>query len=335
MSDDYPKLNSYSSKRFNDIIAEGFYLFGKNYLTLILPLGLFFIGSLILKNLIIVELEWQVMTMTPAIGIILEGDPTLLTPAEIELMFSFLVFGLSTIFLDSLISTLFTVLPLCLVSNYLYNKFIGKETSLISELKRALNGRLFLVLLLLGVAFSVGWVLFVPGVILFGFYIFYIFTYHSEDSEHPIKDARYVAKGEFWKIIGTFIFYNLLISVCDIIYRSIIENFVDFYNPLLYNPLTRDYGVIILFDFIYNIVPFVFTPLLICLLTSLYVNLKRKKEHSLQYKPSYQEVPQSYKTTRYEAVSGSGIYCPFCGNFMRTKFEYCLHCGEKLNFEYD
>lgn len=333
MSDNYPKLNSYSSKRFKDIIAEGFYLFGKNYLTLIIPLGLFFIGSIILKNLIIVEIEWQVITMNPAIETILEGDPTLITPAEVELMFRFLVFGLSTIFLDSLISTLFTVLPLCLVSNYLYNKFIGKETNLISELKRALNGRLFLVLLLLGVVFSVGWVLFVPGIILFGFYIFYIFTYHSQDSEHPIKDARHVAKGEFWKIIGTFIFYNLIISVCDIIYRSIIENYVDFYNPLLYNPLTRDYGVIILFDFIHSIVPFLLSPLLICLLTSLYANLKRKKEHSLQYISSYQQTSQSYKATRYEAITGSGIYCPFCGSYLRRKFDFCLHCGEKLNFE--
>ncbi len=333
MSDEYPKLNSYASKRFNVIIAEGFYLFGKNWLTLILPIGLFFIVSLIIKNLIIVELEWQLITMTPAIGVILEGDPTLLTPAEFELLFRFMVVGLSSIFLDSLISTVFTVIPLCLVSNYLYNKFIGRETSLISELKRALNGRFLLVLLLLGVAFSVGWLLFIPGIILFGFYIFYIFTYHSEDSEHPIKDARRVAKGEFWKIIGTFIFYNLIIVVCDTIYRIIIENFVDFYDPLFYNPLTRDYGVIILYDFIHSIVPFLFSPLLICLLTSLYVNLKKKKEQSLLYKSSYQEVPQSYKATHYEAVSGSGIYCPFCGNFMRTKFDFCLHCGESLNFE--
>ena len=32
MSDDYPKPNSYSQKRFSEILAEGFYLFGKNWL---------------------------------------------------------------------------------------------------------------------------------------------------------------------------------------------------------------------------------------------------------------------------------------------------------------
>jgi len=333
MSDNYPKLNSYSSKRFKDIIAEGFYLFGKNWLTLILPIGLFFIVSLIIKNLLIVELEWQLITITPAFNAILEGDSFVLTPTEVEIMLRFMVVGLSSIFLDSLVSTVFTVIPLCLVSNYLYNKFIGKPTSLISELKKALNGKLFLVLLLLGVVFSVGWVLFVPGIILFGFYIFYIFTYHSEDSEHPIKEARHVAKGEFWKIIGVFIFYNLIIILCGNIYHSIIENFVVFYNPIFYNPLTRDYGAIILFDFIYKIVPFLFSPLLICLLTALFVDLKKKKEQLLQHKLSYQETPQSYKVSSYEAVSGSGLYCPFCGNFMRRKFDFCLHCGEKLNFE--
>jgi len=333
MPDNYPKLNSYSSKRFKDIIAEGLYLFGKNWLTLILPVGLFFIVSLIIKNLLIVELEWQLITITPAFNAILEGDTFILTPTEFEVVLRFMIVGLSSIFLDSFVSTVFTVIPLCLVSNYLYNKFIGKPTSLVSELKNALNGKLFLVLLLLGVVFSVGWVLFVPGIILFGFYIFYIFTYHSEDSEHPIKVARHVAKGEFWKIIGVFIFYNLIIILCGNIYHSIIENFVVFYNPIFYNPLTRDYGAIILYDFIYKIVPFLFSPLLICLLTSLFVNLKKKKEQLLQHKLSDQETPQGYKVTPYKVVSGSGLYCPFCGNFMRSKFDFCLHCGEELNFE--
>ena len=41
MSDNYPNSHRSPNKRFSEIIAEGFHLFGKNF-TLILPLGFFF-----------------------------------------------------------------------------------------------------------------------------------------------------------------------------------------------------------------------------------------------------------------------------------------------------
>ena len=333
MSDNYPKLNNHSNKRFSEILSEGFLLFGKNWLTLIIPFGLFFIISLIIKNLILVDLEWQLLTMTPAIEVILEVDPFLLTPEDLNLMFRYSILGLTIIFLDGLFPTVFNVFAMCLVGNYLYNKFTERDSKLIPEVKKALNGRVLLVLLLLGVVFSIGYVLlFIPGLLIFVFFIFYIFTYNSDNSEHPLKDARNLVKGEFWKIVGVFFMYNLIIYVCDSIYRMIIVNFIEI-NPFWYIPSTRDYGSIILYDFILNIVPFLLTPLLICLLTSLYVYLKARKEQYLQSKTSYQDTPQSYETPRYEAVNGSGMYCPFCGKFSHKKFDFCMHCGEKLNFE--
>jgi len=334
MSDNHPKLSNHSNRRISEVVSEGFHLFGKNWITLILPLGLFFFFSLIIKNLLVVDLEWQVLTMTPAIEVILGKDPSLLTGGEIELMLKYLILGLSFLFLTNFIPTLFNVVAMCLVSNYLYNKFIGKETKLIPELKNALNGKILLVVLLLGFGISVGWMLlFIPGIILFGFYIFYIFTYHSDDSEHPIKEARDLARGTFLKIIGIFLVNFFLIFVCDFVYHLIIDDFlIQINSPSWYNPVTRNYGLIILFDFIYNIVQFLFTPLFICLLTSLFVPLKTRKEQNIQYQTSYPEIPQGNQTPRIEKVSGSGMYCPFCGKYLTKSTTQCSHCGEKLDF---
>ncbi|MFW9950890.1 MAG: hypothetical protein ACFFKA_12295 [Candidatus Thorarchaeota archaeon] len=332
MSDIYPKLSSYSNKRFSEIISEGFYLFGKNWLILIVPLGSFFIVSLAIKNFLIVGIEWQVLTMTPTVEAIISKDPSLITFGEIEVMGKYLIFGFASIFLGILIPNVFNVIAICLVSNYLYNKFVDKKTKLYSEVKKALNRRILMVTFLLGFLFSAGWILFIPGIIIFGFYIFYVFTYHSDDSEHPLKEARYLAKGEFWKIIGVFFINNLIILACESIYQfflSIVslESYASWFNPT-----TRDYGAIILYDLIINIVQLIFTPLLICLLTSLYVHLKSRKEEYLQYKTSYQEIPQSYQTPREGIISGPGIYCPYCGKFIPRITTYCPHCGEELKF---
>jgi hypothetical protein len=283
MSDDHPKLNSYSNKGISMVISEGFHLFSKNWITLILPLGLFFIVSLIIKNLLIVDLEWRVFTMT------LDG--------EIELMSEYFILTLSIVFLNDFIPNIFNVVAMCLVSNYLYNKFIGNETKLIPELKNALNGRMLLVVLLLSVGSSVGSILFyipsififgssvgpilsyIPSIFILGFYIFYMFTYHSDDSKHPIKEARRIAKGAFFKIMVIFIVNYLIILLGEFIYYLLFDDFlIQINSSSWFNPVTRSYGRIILYDYLLNIVKLLITPIFICLLTSLFVSSKRRKE---------------------------------------------------------
>jgi hypothetical protein len=101
---------------------------------------------------------------------------------------------------------------MCLVSNYLYNKFIGNETKFFSEFKKAINGKLIFVILLLGVGISIGSILlYIPSIIIFGYYAFYIFTYNSEDSNEPTRDAREIARNSFWKIIGVFVVNRFLL----------------------------------------------------------------------------------------------------------------------------
>ena len=283
MSDDHPKLNSYSNKGISMVISEGFHLFSKNWITLILPLGLFFIVSLIIKNLLIVDLEWRVFTM------ILDG--------EIELMSEYFILTLSIVFLNDFIPNIFNVVAMCLVSNYLYNKFIGNETKLIPELKNALNGRILIVVLLLGVGSSVSSILFyipsififgrsvgpilsyIPSIFILGFYIFYMFTYHSDDSKHPIKEARRIAKGAFFKIMVIFIVNYLIILLGEFVYYLLFDDFlIQIDSSSWFNPVTRSYGRIILYDYLLNIVKLLIMPLFICLLTSLFVSLKRRKE---------------------------------------------------------
>jgi len=76
----------------------------------------------------------------------------------------------------------------------------------------------------------------------------------------------------------------------------------------------------------------------------LYVSLKTRKESVVPYQTSYAQTPQSYGTPyrdesssikSIEAVDkpGSGLYCPFCGQFVKSKRQYCPNCGEKFNFE--
>lgn len=349
MSEAYPRMERYSNKRFSEVISEGFRFFGKNYLTLIVPLGLFLLISIIIKNLLVADMVWQSLQMTPAIDFILVKDPSALTDADLNLMMEYLALSLFSGFINSLVITIFNVLAMCLVSNYLYNKFIGNETKFFSEFKKAINGKLIFVILLLGVGISIGaFLLYIPSIIIFGYYTFYVFTYNSdnsEDSNEPIRDAREIARKSFWKIIGVFVVSNLIISIIDIVFQFIIGDFlIQFYQTSWYNPSTRNFGMIILYDLIYYIVDLIFAPLFICLLTSLYVSLKTRREISVQYQTSYDQTPQSYGTPYHDdsrsiksmnAVDKprSGLYCPFCGQFVKNKTQYCPHCGEQFNFE--
>jgi len=325
-----------SDKRFKDVISEGFYLFRKNYKSLIIPLALIFIISLIIKNLVSVHLNWQLNLIFPAIEIIIQKDPSALDNADLSVMFEYITLILSVEFLNNLISSIFNVFALCLISNYMIKIFLGIPSNFVTELKKALNGRLLLVVLLLGVGIAIGsFLLFIPSIIFYGFYIFYVFTYHSEEGIQPLKEAREVARGAFGKLIGIFILSNLIVFACDFIFQLFADPFlIQMYDASWYNPSTRNYGSIILYDLLYNLPEILLTPLFICFLTSLYGFLKTNREQQLQYlSPSYQP-SQMFDTSNSEVSKDttSGMYCPFCGK--RTpRIEFCVNCGEKINFE--
>jgi len=334
MSDGYPRRKSVSNKRFKDVISEGLYLFSKSYKTLIIPLASIFVISLIIKNLLVADLNWQLNLITPAIETIIQKDPATLTNDDLNLMLEYFSLIISTEFFNNLASSVFNVFAMCLVSNYLFNKFSGSPSNFSTELKNAFNGRLLLVILLLGVGIAVGsFLLFIPSIIIYGYYIFYIFTYNSEEGIQPIKEAREVARGAFWKIIGIFILSNLIIILCDFIFQMFVTPFLlQVYDASWYNPSTRNYGSIILYDLFYNLPGLLLAPLFICLLTSLYGFLKSSREQQTQYlSPNFQS-SQNFETSNTEVSKNlnSGMYCPFCGKFMKVRIEFCSHCGEKI-----
>jgi hypothetical protein len=336
MSDGYPRRKSVSNKRFKDIISEGFYLFAKSYKSLIIPLALIFIVSVIIKNLLVVDLNWRLNSLSALIETIIQKDPLTLTDADFNALLEYFPLILGTEFLNNLTSSIFNVFAMCLVSNYLFTKISGSSSNFSTELKNALNGRLLLVVLLLGVGISVGsFLLFIPSILIYGYFIFYIFTYHSKEGIQPLKEAREVARGAFWKIIGIFILSNLVVFICDIIFQLVATPFLSqIYDPAWYNPSTRNYGSIILYELLYSLPELLLAPLFICLLTSLYSSLKNNREQQTQYQAPYYQSSQSFETsnTKVSKNLDSGMYCPFCGK--RTPgIEFCIHCGEKINFE--
>jgi len=336
MSDMYRRRNSVSNKRFKDVISEGFYLFRKSYKTLIITFALIFIISLVIKNLLVSDLNWQLTLISPAIEVIIQKDPSALDPADLSVMFEYITLILSTEFLNNLTSSIFNIFALCLVSNYLFNKFSGNPSNFVTELKKALSGRLLLVVLLLGVGIAIGsFLLFIPSIIIYGFFIFYVFTYHSGEEIQPLKEAREVARGAFWKIIGIFLLSNLVVLICDIIFQLFADPFLyQMYDASWYNPSTRNFSSIILYDLLYNLPEILLSPLFICFLTSLYGFLKTNREQQPQY------LSRSYQPSlRFDSSNNkvskditSGMYCPFCGK-STPRIEFCIHCEEKINFE--
>ncbi len=336
MSDGYPRRKSVLNKPFKEVISEGFYLFCKSYKTLIIPLGLIFIVSLIIKNLLVADLIWQSIPLTQAFEVIIQKDPMTLTNDDLNVVLEFLTLNLTIGFFNNLTSSIFNIFTICLVSNYLFNKFSGSPSNFFPEVKNALNGRLLLVVLLLGVGIALGsFLLYIPSIIIYGYYIFYVFTYHSEEGIQPVKEAREVARGAFWKIIGIFIISNLVVFICDLIFQLFADPFLfQIYDSSWYNPSTRNYGSIIIYNLLYSLPEFLLTPLFICLLTSLFVYLKNKREQQTQYQSPYYQSSQGIEASKTEASKNlnSGLYCPFCGKYISHRIEFCPHCGEKLKF---
>ena len=173
MPDGYPRVENFSNKRFSEVLSEGFKFFGRNYLTLIVPLSLFLLISFIIKNLLVADIVWQSLQITPDIINLLDKDPSTLTNEDYNLMMDYIALSLYSGFINSFVIAIFNVLSMCLVSNYLYNKFIGNETNFFSELKKAINGKLIIVILVLGVGISLGsFLLFIPSIIILGIMFF-------------------------------------------------------------------------------------------------------------------------------------------------------------------
>jgi len=348
-----------ANKRFSDIIVDGFKLFFQNYGSLIIPLACFQVLMIILDIFILTDLKWYINSMELNLEDIIDkfAENADLTESEWNLLTSFLFLNIALLFLDNLIGAIVVTIAMCSVSNYLLKKQLYKETHFIQSFKSAFNKKIFLVILIIGICIPLGSVLlFIPAIIIFGFYIFLVFTYNMEDIENPISEARRVSKGNFWKILSIFAFNFIFIFIFSFIYTSIIDLFFSSevfstnYNSWL-DPSTRNYGMIILYQLLVNLVEILLAPLFICFLTSLFISLKAKKDLGFTIQKQYLPVRERYEGV-FSQPSGltqrvddsieensttklkfeGEFYCPFCGYRINIPKKFCPNCGESFSF---
>jgi hypothetical protein len=334
-----PRIISNTSNRFSDVISNGFTLFFKNYGKLILPLATFQVILIVLDVFLLTDLRWHIDSLGLSISEIMDKfiDDITLTESEWNTFTLFLLLNLAVWFLQNLIGAIIITIAMCSVSNYLFNIYKKREINFSNSFKSAFNKRIFLVILIIGICIPIGSLLFfVPAIIIFGFFIFLVFTYNMQEIEKPILEARRIAKGNFFKIIGIFIFNFVFIAIFSFIYNLIIELLLNpnsdifIYNYNLWlSPDTRNYGMIILYQILISIIDILLAPLFICLLTALFASLKRRKDfgfdHHAQFRIQEERISQPPQVE-------DNFYCPFCGHEMKAPKKFCPNCGEKFSF---
>jgi hypothetical protein len=347
MSEDIQTLQRFAYKSFGGVLSDGYVLFAKNWLNIIGPIASFSFIAIIINNILFADLGW----LSPQVGVILNKfltDINTITEVDMQIILHYALLNLGRL----IIGAIFTVIAMCSVSSYLLKKYKGVEVDFIKEFRSSFKSRLLIVLLLIGIIVPLGIVLlYIPSIFIIGFYIFSIFTYKKQ--KESIKEARFIAKGSFWKIIGVFLIPIIIVFTIN----SLFQMFLDFIIPIdettflsWYNPTSRNYGMIILYDFLYNnFINILLGPLFICFLTVLYISSKAKKltisqrkEQPVSVKYRYSEpVTSRLYSNKIEAEKprldhkfNSGLYCPYCGKFMEKKFEKCPYCNEPLDFNF-
>lgn len=339
-----------ANKGFGDLMKDGFKLFTRNYSKLILPLALLSVISIVLRVFLLTDLRWTVIQLGMDLDELIITDPNSISDEQIQGFMQYFGFNYLLLVAQLFIGLITTIIGMCSVGTYVYKNYMRNEQNFQEEFRKAFNSKMLIPLLVLGVGISLGaFLLFIPSIIILAFYIFTVYTYNMETQESTTSAAHSIEKGAFWRIIGTFIVNWLIILIAGWIINFILGFF---WNPsfsqvrMWLNPASRNYGMLILDNFITTFVDIIFSPLFICLLTPVFASQKVKKEmkgvyQSKTYQPSrYQETraPESQSPYRAEEKSSpeqkkSGTYCPYCGYYMSKPKRFCANCGENLEFE--
>ncbi len=335
MSEDNQKLQRYANMRVSQVILDGLRLFAKNWFKIILPFLLFTLISIIITNLLVIDLNWQYYQMTPTVEAIYQKDPTLITDADMNILLEYLVITYLISLITSISGAFFTALAMSTVGVPLYREYTQTNGNFKEEFKGSFNKNLLIILLIFGIFVPLGTLLlFIPSIILLGFYIFLFFTYREKSIESPLKEARNLSRGNFMKIIGLFLLVSIMIGFINFIYQYLITfvwNFNSTTYVSWYNPSTRNYLMIILDDLIYyQMISLIFSPLFICILTSFYTSIKARKQLGYSFQKGSYVMQQRYAQASQDE---EGFYCPFCGFHMPAKLKFCANCGESLDFE--
>jgi hypothetical protein len=367
MEVNHQRFTNLANKRFGEIISEGFKLFFNSYGYIIIPFIVFSLISILINVLLLTDLELYISSLDQSLTELLENAPegSNLTEAEWNLLTKYLIMNLLLLLLRSLISGtevggIFSTMAMCSVSIFLYNKYVFKEADFKSSFRSSFNKRLILVILIIGIGIPLGTIfLFIPAIIIYGFFIFLLFTYNLDGIDHPISKARAISKGAFWKLIGLFIVNYLFLISINFIYNLIIDFILEGVSgsSLSYNinswmnPNTRNYAMFFLYQLLYSIGGILIAPLFICLLTTMFSSLKAQKDLGYKHVKKYYIPTERYQDLYSQRLQESdeqiesynqiyptgkplesGMYCPFCGYLIKTPKKFCPKCGESVVF---
>lgn len=338
MSEDPLELTRIANKRFTELLSDGFKLFWRHWLKIIVPISFFYVLSLLIRIVLLANANWNLILLEAIVAPLASVDPSSLTESQLNSMISYVLttWGIDT--LNFIIGAVFTTLGLCSVAIYLYKDYIGEKTSLKESIKGAFNSKIIVVILILALLIPLGnFMLAIPSIIIFGFYIFSIYTYQLDDNGKSIKEAKILSKGAFWKITGTFLVSVVLTLIVVVFYQILIEiMFPISYSTLIswYDPANLRFDLIFLYNLMNNVGSILLEPLFICLLTPLFTHMKARRNlgyshHQREY--SYQRDYQTPTPTQPEYTE-KGIFCPFCGQHMDFKLKFCPSCGESIEF---
>lgn len=345
------RLMVLANKRFSEVLNDGFKLFIKTYGTLILPLAFFQVILILLDVFLLTDFRLYLDNLGVTYNIIMEKFLTggTLTGNEWDFLSTYLILTFILLFLQNLVGAIIISIAMCSVSMFVFKKYMKEDISLLESIKSAFNKKTLLVILILGICLPMSsLLLFIPAIVVFGFFIFLVFTYNMDVSKNPISEARAIARGAFWKIIGIFIFNVILISIISYFFVMLVNitlntdslTFIANFNSWL-NPTTRNYAMIILYQILVNFVNIAMAPLFICLLAALFSSSKAKKDLKFLFQQGIYPDKETYKQQQsieiadsfQKAILEGRFYCPFCGTLIQSaSIEFCPKCEEKLSF---
>ena len=335
MSEDPLELTRIANKPFSQLLMTGFKLFGRNWAKIIIPISFFYVISLLIRIVLLANANWDLILLEAIVAPLADVDPMDLTGSQLNAMITYVysIWVIDT--LSYIIGALFTTLGLCSVATYIYRNCLGEKISLAESMKGAFNRKMIIVLLILGLFLPLGnFMLVIPAIVIFGFYIFSIYTYQLDNNEHSIKEAKLLSKGAFWKILIIFLVSGIITLTATIFYQYLIELMFPVSSTTLvswFNPVNRRIDLIFIYTLMNNVVPLLLEPLFICLLTPLFIQMQARRKLGYGHQRKYSDQRAYNPPTQPEYVE-DGIYCPFCGQHMDFKLKFCPSCGESIDF---
>ncbi len=250
---------------FKKIILDGLKLFKKTYFKIIPIFVLFSVVSIIFKVISLTEINYKLA--------ILKKSSSTNTP-------EFFLLYIGAIIIEFIIVNFFLILALSILSLYLLKCYRKEETDLITNVKKTFNKKLVLILLLLGLFLPITFLLIIPGLLIYKYYIFSIFTVNIPNVKRPFTQAKDISSGNFLRILIIF-----LINVIIIFSGNLVSNlfFYDLYESLI---ISRNNGLLLIYFFVCNLLGILLSPLIVCLLTSLFsISFDIYKKEEKEQKP--------------------------------------------------